>query len=447
MTPSRIPHPFVLLVGCVFLGALLTWVVPAGQYDRHEDSATGRSAVVPGSYHTVEPSPVGPFTALVAIPRGMTDAGSVIFLVFLVGGAFSVVDATGAFRQGVFWIVRRLRSRTVLVIPITCIAFAVGGAVEGMWEEIVALVPVLLMLTRMLGFDAVTAVAMSLGAAGVGSTFSPLNPFSVGIAQRVAQVPLLSGFGFRMAVLLPALAIWIWGTMRHAARTRTEPVHEPIDAGESLDVRRGTILLMIVATLAFYVFGVLRFDWGFDEMSALFFVMGIVAGLLGGLGVGRTAEAFVDGFRSMAYAAALIGVARAIFVVLDDGRIVDTIIHSMVTPLIGLPATAFALGMTVVQTIITIPVPSSSGRAVLTMPILAPASDLLGVSRQVTVLAYQYGAGVLGQIVPTDGALMAILALAGVRFEAWLRFAVPICVVLFALGLLAVAAAVALGVQ
>jgi uncharacterized ion transporter superfamily protein YfcC len=447
MAPSSIPHPFVLLVGCVFLGARLTWIVPAGQSDRHEDPATGRSAVVPGSYHPVEASPVGPFKALVAIPRGMTDAGSVIFLVFLVGGAFSVVDGTGAFRQGVFWIVHALRNRTVLVIPITCVAFAIGGAVEGMWEEIVALVPVLLMLTRMLGFDAVTAVAMSLGAAGVGSTFSPLNPFSVGIAQRVAQVPLLSGLGFRMAVLLPALAIWIWGTMRHASRTRTAPVHEAIDSADMLDTRRGAILLMIVGTLAFYVFGVLRFDWGFDEMSALFFVMGIVAGLLGGLGIAGTAEAFVNGFRSMAYAAVLIGVARAIFVVLDDGRIVDTIIHAMVTPLIGLPATAFALGMTVVQTIITIPVPSSSGRAVLTMPILAPASDLLGVSRQVTVLAYQYGAGVLGQIVPTDGALMAILALAGVRFEAWLRFAVPLCGVLFALGLLAVAAAVALGIQ
>jgi uncharacterized ion transporter superfamily protein YfcC len=193
------------------------------------------------------------------------------------------------------------------------------------------------------------------------------------------------------------------------------------------------------------VFGALRYSWGFDEMAALFLLMGVAVGLLAGLGVAGTSSAFVEGFRSMAFAAMLIGVARAIFVVLDQGRIVDTIIHAMVTPLAQLPTSLFALGMSVVQTIITFPVPSSSGRAVLTMPVLVPLSDLLGLSRQVTVLAYQYGPGIAGQFMPTDGALMAILALAGVTYEQWVRFCLPICAVLFVLSLAAIALAATIG--
>jgi len=439
------PHPFVLLLGCVVIAAALSYILPAGEYERRQDQATGRNVVVAGSFHAVPPRPVGPFEMLVAIPQGMADAGSVIFLVFLVGGAFSVIDATGAFRQGVHWLSHRLSTRTELIIPVVSIAFATGGAIEGMWEEIIALVPVLLLLARRVGFDALTVTAMSIGAAGIGSTFSPLNPFSVGIAQKLAELPLVSGLWFRMAVLVPALGIWIWGTMRHAARHRQPIVADDEQLGGSIPLRHVLTLMAVAATFVLYVFGTIRYSWGFDEMSALFFLMGAVVGVVGGLRVTGTAQAFVEGFRSMAYAAMLIGVARAIFVVLDRGRIVDTVIHALVTPLEQLPTSLFAIGMTVVQTAITFPVPSSSGRAVLTMPILVPLSDLLGLSRQVTVLAYQYGPGLAGQFMPTDGALMAILALAGVSYERWFKFCVPICGVLFLLSLAVIGIAISIG--
>jgi uncharacterized ion transporter superfamily protein YfcC len=446
MTFTRMPHPFALLVGCVFLAAALSYVVPAGEYERHEDAATKRQTVVPGSYHRVPANPVTPFRSLIAIPRGMADAASVIFLVFLVGGAITVVEKTGAFKTGVLWLVHRFRGRPHWIVPVCCVAFATGGVVEGMWEEVVALVPVLLLLARMAGFDALTAVAMSIGAAGIGGAFSPLNPFNVGIAQKIAELPLLSGLGFRLAILIPAVTIWTWGTMRHAARHRRVHVDE-IAADPAINPRHALILVLLLATFAGYVVGVLRYDWGFDELGAIFFAMGILAGALGGLGISGISDAFIEGFRSMAYAATLIGVARAIFVVLGDGKIVDTMIQAMVSPLQQLPRTVFVLGMAVVQTVISIPVPSSSGRAVLTLPILVPASDLLGVSRQVTVLAYQYGAGVLGQMLPTDGALMAVLALAGVRFDRWVRFCLPLCAILFALGLAAIVTAMAIGLQ
>jgi len=444
---SRIPHPLVLLLGCVFAAAALTHVVRAGEFERRDDPATGRRAVVAGSFHPLPPSPVGPFQALMALPQGMTEAASVIFLIFLVGGAFSVVENTGAFNQGVVWLVRVLGDRTDLIVPICCVTFAAGGAVEGMWEEIIPLVPVLLLLVRRAGYDPTTAVAMSIGAAAVGVAFSPINPFSVGIAQKVAQLPLLSGLQFRMAVLVAGLVIWTWWTMRHANSMRTAPQGPSPDPTVSLDWRRAGILLMVGATFVVYVFGALRYEWGFNELGALFFGMGVLAGLLAGLGVDGTAHAFVEGFRSMAFAATLIGFARAIFVVLDKGKIVDTVINGMVTPLVDLPAIVFALGMTVVQAAISIAIPSTSGRAVLTMPILVPMSDLLGVSRQVTVLAYQFGAGVINHILPTDGTLMAVLALAGVRFDRWFRFAAPACALLFVLGLLAIAVAVVTGLR
>ena len=445
--PSRIPHPLVLLVFCVFAAAALTHAVRAGEFERRDDPATGRRTVVAGSFHRVPQSPVGPFAALMALPQGMTEAASVIFLVFLVGGAFSVVESTGAFNQGVVWMVKVLRHRTDLIVPICCVTFAAGGAVEGMWEEIIPLVPVLLLLVRSAGYDPITAVSMSIGASAVGIAFSPINPFSLGIAQKVAQLPLLSGLAFRLAVLIAGLVIWTWWTMRHANRTRTTPDVTSRETTVPLDWRRAVILLMVVATFVVYVFGALHYDWGFDELGALFFAMGVLAGLLAGLGIDATARAFVEGFRSMAFAATLIGFARAIFVVLEKGKIVDTVINGMVTPLVHLPAIAFAVGMTVVQTAISIAIPSTSGRAVLTMPILVPMSDLLGVSRQVTVLAYQFGAGVINHILPTDGTLMAILALAGVRFDRWFRFGAPACAVLFVLSLFAIVVAVVTGLR
>jgi len=219
----KFPHPLTLLCGCILLAAAASHVLPPGQYDRRDDPATGRKVVVAGTYHSVAPHPVGPFQALVAIPRGMADAAAVIFFVFLIGGAFTVVDETGALRQGVDWLVRRFGHSEALVVPAASLAFALGGVLDNMKEEIIALVPVMLLLARRLGYRPVVAVAMSLGAAAVGAAFSPINPFQVGIAQQLAQLPLLSGWLFRIAFLAAALGIWIWGTWRYAARTRTPP--------------------------------------------------------------------------------------------------------------------------------------------------------------------------------------------------------------------------------
>ncbi|GMV04376.1 MAG: short-chain fatty acids transporter [Gemmatimonadota bacterium] len=443
----RIPHPLVLLSGCVFLAAAASYVVPAGEYDRALDEATGRSVVVAGTYHAVERTPVNLFRALVALPRGLYEAGEVVFLVFLVGGAFTVVDETGALRRGVGWLVRKLHGRDLLVIPAVSLFFATGGVVENMQEEIIALVPVLLILTRRMGFTPLVALAMSAGPAFVGSAFSPINPFQVQIAQKVAEVPLLSGSAFRIAFLVLALAFWIWMTMRHAVRTRVARREGGDVADDRLGRGDGLIFALVLVTFGVVVQGIMAWGWGFNELSAAFFLMGIVVGALGGLGVGGTADAYVKGFQGMAYAGILIGFARAIYVVLQDGRIVDTLVHGMFTPLEGLPVLASALGMMAAQAAIHVPVPSVSGQAVLTMPVLVPLSDLLGLSRQVTILAYQYGAGLCDLVTPTNGALMAMLGVAGVRYEEWMRFTAPLWLALMALGAVAVAVGIAIGLS
>jgi uncharacterized ion transporter superfamily protein YfcC len=448
MTRLRFPHSLTLLVACILLAAILTHLLPAGEFQRHEDPNTGRTVVIAGTYAHVDAKPVGPFATLIAIPKGIEDAGSVVVLIFLVGGAFAVVERAGTLGRLVRWLVGKLAGRGVLVIPIASIVFALGGVTEHTSEELIAFVPALLLLCRSLGFVPLVIVAMSLGSAAIGAAFGPVDPFSVLIAQRLAQLTPGSGLGFRLLFLVPALVIWIWGTMRYAERTRTTPAPTADDPGSaSLEPRDVVIVASIVAALALYVYGAQNLDWEFDQLSALFFAVGVIAGILGRLGLDGTAEAFVDGFRSMAYAGLLVGFARAIYVVLSEGRIVDTIVSGLFAPIGGLPPVVSGIGMMVAHTAIHFPVPSSSGHAVLTLPLLVPLSDLIGLSRQVTVLAYQYGAGLCEILTPTNGALMAMLAAAGVRFEDWLRFVLPLWGLLAALGAAAIAVGVATGLR
>ena len=441
----RVPHPLVLLTGCIILASMASYVLPAGEFERSMDEETGTIAVVAGTYQQVEQTPVNLFLAMVALPRGMVDAGGVIFLVFLIGGALTVVDETGALRRGISSLVRALKGRDLLIIAAISLFFATGGVVQNMHEEIIPLIPVVLIVTSRLGFTPLVAMAISAGAAFVGSAFSPINPFQVLIAQDAAGVIPVSGWAFRVVFLLIALVFWIGMTMRYAVRTRVAPeIGRTEDPEDSLGPRDWVILSMLLCT--FVLMGYLA-RIGFNHMSAAFFIMGVLAGAVSGMGPSRIAQAYVNGFRQMAYAALLIGFARTIYVVLLDGRIIDTIVYGMFQPLESLPSLTSALGMVVAQAAIHVPIPSVSSQAVLTMPVLIPLSDLLEISRQVTVLAYQYGAGLCDLVTPTNGALMAILAAAGVRYEDWIKFTGPLYLGLIALGAISIAVGISINLQ
>jgi uncharacterized ion transporter superfamily protein YfcC len=445
---SRVPHPLALLTGCVLLAAAASWVLPAGEFDRRLDEATGRNVVVAGTYHEIDPSPVGPFDAIIAIPVGMAERADVIFLVFLVGGAFFVFDETGTPRRAVGALVRAMRGRDLLVIPAASLFFAFGGMAIGMQEEIVALMPLLLVVAKRLGFTPLVAVGMSFGPAIVAGSFGPINPFGVLIAQSVAELRPGSGLAFRMAFMLLALALWVGMTVRLAGRTRTEPDaahgHGPQESVTSRDLG---ILAIVAVTFGVVVWGLQARDWDFSAMSACFFLMATLVGLIAGLGLAGTAETYVRGFREMAYAGLLIGFAGGITVVLNEGHVIDTVVNGIFIPLEGLPKLVSALGMMVAHAAVHVPVPSTSGQAILTMPVLVPVSDLLELPRQVTVLAYQYGGVLFDLVTPTNGALLAILASAGVRYDDWLWYMLPIYVGLVAIGAVAIAVGIAVGLS
>ncbi len=445
--PRRwLPHPLVLMSGCVFIAAAATWVLPAGEFDRVLDPELGREVAVADSYHPVEAQPVGVMGALVAVPRGIQEVGDIIALIFLIGGALTVVDATGALGRGVGWLIRAVGGRSAIILPLICVLFAAGGVLFNMAEEIVALVPILLVLTRRLGYSPVVAALVSVGPAAMGSSFSPMNPFQVIIAQGAAGIPTGSGTAFRVVFLGAALAVWIVMTLRYARAHQSEREGASVEE-EPASARDWMILGAVGATFAFLGWGILVQEWDYLQMAAPFFGLGILAGFVGRLGVSDTADAFVRGFRDMTFAGVLIGMARAIVLVLQDAHVVDTLVLALFTPLDNLPTMVSAVGMIFAQALVHIPVSSVSGQAVLTMPIVAPLADLLGMSRQVTVLAYQYGAVFMDMIAPTNGSLSAFLAAAGVRYEDWFSAAFRLWALLMALGAVAVVIAVGTGLS
>ena len=442
-TRFRLPHPIVLLGAAVVIAAILTWIIPAGQFDRRDDPATGRRVVVAGTYHRTAPAPVGPFAAAVAVPRGFVAGADVIALVLLVGGAWVVVDRLGTLPAVVAWLVARFERRGLWVIPLVSLFFGTMGALENMAEEIIPLVPVLMALGIGIGVDGITVVAMSFGAAMVGSAFGPTNPFQAGIALKLAQLPPLGLGGLRFTMFLAGLTVWIAWTLRHASRVRC--LHPPSsdnpavmpDLAVSLSGRHLLIMAVVLTPMAAYVYGALRFDWGLNELSGAFLLGGIIAGLIGGFGLTETVTTYVDGMSTLLPAALMVGLARSISLVLEDGRVVDTILHAVVTPLANVPRVASALLMIPLQGLIHVAVPSVSGQAVLTMPLFVPVADLLGFSREVAVLTYQTGAGLMEMITPTNGAMMAVLLAAGVPLQRWLRFALLGIAVLVLIGVVA----------
>ena len=430
----RLPHPFILLLGGVAVAAALTWVLPAGAYERRVDIALGREVVIPGTYARVAQVPVTPMAAVVAVPRGIVAGADVMLTILLAGATFVLLDASGALARLVGSI-GSSAARPRVVVAGVALVFASFGAMENMYEEIIALVPTLVLLSRTLGNGPVTALGMSVGAAVVGAAFGPTNPFATVIALRFAGLPQLSQPVLRFGLLFAAVTVWIAWTLFMADRDAaaadgSQAATTPTtDAAQWASTRwnRRDLLLVIVASapIAAYVYGVLRFDWGFNELSALFLVAGLTIGILTHRSLSGSGEALLEAMKPMLAAALFVGVARAISVVLTDGRVIDTIVHGLAAPLAGTPGVLAGVLMIPIHALVHIPVVSNSGHAVLTMPIMASVSDLLGVSRDAAVIAYQTGAALMDMITPTNGALLAMLLTARVGYARWLRFAAP----------------------
>ena len=454
----RVPHTFVLLFGLVALAALATHLIPAGHYQRVAGPG-GRQLVDPASYQQVTGTPASLADVVLAYPRGLLETGLIVFYIFLIGGTFGVIGATGAIEAAIRAVVVACRGRGEVVIPVLILLFSLGGATIGMAEETLPFLPMLVILARRLGYDEVVAGAIALAGAGAGFSGAFLNPFTLGVGQQIAGLPPLSGLGYRLIVWVVLTAITIAYVAWYAHRVRLAGVAASSAAGSIGDAgtsesaasaaasstaaaegpasrRQRLVIVVLAAGLATVMVGALRYEWGILELSGLFVGLAVACGLVGGLGADGTAERFVEGAAAMTGGALVVGLARGVLVIFDRAEVTDTVLHGLVGLVQGLPAAVTVVGIYAVQVVLSYVVPSGSGQAALSLPILTPLGDLVGVTRQTTVLAYQFGDGFSNVFTPTQGYFMAGLALIGVSWTRWARFMLPLQLLWLGAGLI-----------
>ena len=430
------PETALLLLIIIAVVAGLTYILPAGQFERVIDSETGRELVKAGTYAITDSNPTSIKELFSAVFEGLVKASEIIAFIFVVGGAFGIVSRTGAISAGLSSLVNRLRGREAVMITIVMTAFAVCGATFGMAEEALPFVVVLVVVSLQMGFDPIVGVSMVVMGLYAGYSAGPLNPFNTGIAQGIADLPLFSGMGLRIILMLGALVIAVFFTVRHGQRYKKLGIDNTallqefsMQEERSLNKVDVAILLILTSTIGILIFGVVKFGWYFSEISALFLAMGLIVGLIYRKGnLNQISRDFVAGAGEMATAAIFVGLSRAILVVMENGMIMDTVVYCLSLPLGKLNSVLAAWGMYLSQGIINFFIPSSTGQAVVVMPILSPLSDLIGVTRQTAVLAYQCGDGFWNMITPTHSVLMASLGLAKIPFAEWFKFAFKVVV-------------------
>ena len=439
------PHTYVLILLIIFVVTVLTYVVPAGKYERYTPEGASTVMVDPSTYEQVEQTPVGPFQMVQAIPKGMTEVAWIIFLVYIIGGAFEIINTTGAIEASIGALIKKLAGKGKILIPILMAAFSFAGATIGMAESTLIFIPIGISLARALGYDAIVGMAMVNIGAVIGFAGGAMNMFTVGVAQGIAGLPLFSGMEFRIIGQILFLIAAVVYIMRYAEKVARDPSRSLVfDLEEehrhtvredkemlAFSGRRKAVMIVMALGFAILVYGIAT-GWSTGtQISSLFLVMGVVAGFVGGMGPNQIAETFIKGAKAMTYGALVIGISRAILVIMTEGQIIDTILYGAGKALGGFPPYVAAALMLLVQLGINFIINSGSGQAATTMPIMAPLSDVVNVPRQTAVLAYQYGDGFSNSLFPTSGVLMASLSIANIPYERWLKWVLPLMCLLY----------------
>jgi uncharacterized ion transporter superfamily protein YfcC len=440
------PHTFVLLVLLVLVAGILTYIIPAGEFNRVKDAA-GRMVIVPGTYHFVASQPLPLYEVPLKLFKGLMKAADVVYFVIIIGGAFEIITKTEMIAAFTGRMARALRGREGWVVPIFLSAFSVGGFTMGMSNEVLVFIPIGILMARSLGFDILTGTAMVLLGAHAGFTAGLMNPFGVGIAQAIAQVPLFSGMWLRAAMLVVLLITTSIYILRYAYKVKADPsknilndlteineVDEKATDLPDLKPHHYAVLAIVVSGLAGLLYGVTAKKWWIDEMAALFLTMGVLSGFVAGFTPNRVARIFIEGAKGIIFGALVVGFARTIIVVFEDGKIVDSIIFYLSSSIAFLPGLLQPIGMYVVNVIISLIIVSASGMAMATMPIMAPVADLLHITRQTAVLMFQCADGMTHVILPTSAATMGALATAKIPFERWIKWVWPLFFIWIGIG-------------
>jgi uncharacterized ion transporter superfamily protein YfcC len=414
--PFKIPNTLVLLFIMQVAALVVTWILPAGEFETRTN-AEGRELVIPGTFYLLDESPsLSPIAILTAIPRGLTDAQDIIFFVLLVGGVLSIIRHTGAIEALLGRVLQRFSARTGLLIFFPMLAFALGSSTFGMAVEFITLVGLLISFCLALRLDRMVAVAVLVVGYGIGYGAAAINPFTVMVAQDVAELQPGSGIWLRLLIFMPLLLLGFHHVYRYAKRVKVNPSLSLVAdlQDHNLDVfadgfpemtrTRVMVLLAMVLAIITLVFGVMVLRWYLTELSALFLALGFAVVLIARLGADESAIALI----------------------LEDGGVLYTIVQGLSMPLSMVGPELSVLGMLLMQSMMNFFIPSGSGQAYVTMPLMAPLADILGITRQTAVLAYQFGDGFTNMVVPTNPILMGILGVAGIPYDRWLKFILPL---------------------
>ena len=436
----EMPHTYIILIIFALIMAVCTYVVPAGEYVRVEDPNTGRTVIDPDSFHYVENDPVTPFEFIKAYPTGMNAAANVTLFVFITGGSFAIIMETGSVNKAIGRLAASMKGKEKLLVPLVMTVFSLGGATFGMWEEMLPFIPLAVLLARSVGYDAMVGVSMVIVGAAIGFSSGWMNPFTTGIAQSLAGLPMFSGIGYRLFIWVAMLIVSSIYVLRYANKIKKDPALSivadieleeadnkmDLDNLEKMNTRDFLVLTAFVIGMGTIVYGVTKYGWFLTEIGAIFMTMGAVCGLLGGSKPSAVASQFVEGAKGIAYGALITGVARAAVVIMESGSIIDTVVYALSDAIGNLPPALGAAGMYVVQVAMDFVITSGSGQAAATMPIMIPMADILGITRQTAVLAFQFGDGFTNAFWPMGGTLMAALAFGRVTYDRWLKFFGPL---------------------
>ena len=452
-------NPMLFLVAIMLIVTVASYIVPVGSYDRV--MVDGQEIVDPESYHSVERSPITPFNLLVSVTLGMQRGSAIIFFLLIIGAMFAILDGTGAINAGMTNIVRAMKGKEFLMIPVCMIVFGMGSAFCANFEEFLAFVPLVLACCLTMGFDSLTAVGIIFCAAAAGYGGAITNAFTTGIAQSIAGLPMFSGMGLRIAVFVVLLTVSIIYVTWHALRVKKNPqlsstyemdlvtaknVALNVDNSVPLTTRQKIVLVIFVGGIAFTVYGIIVKGYYIDELAGIFLAIGIIGGLVGGLRPGEICEHFEKGCVNMLFPCLMVGLANSVIILLEQSNMMDSIIHLLASALNGLSPMLTAFGMFITTDLFNVLIPSGSGKAAIVMPIMVPLADMMDITRQTSVLAFQLGDAFTNVMAPTGGEILAALAMCGgVSFKKWMKYLLPLFIAWWIVAFIFLAIAVQTG--
>lgn len=454
----KMPHTYVLLSCILIAVAILANIIPAGEFQRVQDVASGKMVVIPGTFQVIKGSSFGIFDLFMAVQKGFVDAADIIFFIIFAYGFVYMLIKNGTFDAVLGTLIRKLGNKIQLMIPVCMLTFGILGATMGLYEEAYGLLPVFIGMAVALGYDAVVGGAIVFIGVSTGFSAAILNPFTVGVAQQIAGVPMLSGAAFRTLCFVVFMSASIIYTWRYAIKIKKDPTKSVLYGVElenikiadkdelinkKLTTRHKLCGVAFIITIITLLYGTMELGWYINELAALFLMMMIVVGKLGGFTFTEIANTLVESTKGMTFGILVCGFSRAVLMIMKDAQITDTIVYFFASLLEGRSTYVSALGMLGTQNLINFFITGSTSQASITMPIMAPVAELIGLNKQIAVLAFQFGDGFSNMFWPTVVAFEC--GLMGIPINKWYKFIAPLFGIMFSLQVVMMVIAVAIG--